>query len=307
VTLDRSLAEQVFRENERHLFDLAYRLLGSVADADDVVQEAFARVLEKPPPRTDEPLRPWLVRVAVNLARDVHRRRRRRGSYTGPWLPAPLEVATDESDAPDARYGRLESASVAFLRALELLPPKARAVLVLRDVFAYSVKETASALQVSEPDVKTTLHRARRALEGYDRARRPLSPAEQARTREALERFLLALQLEDVGAVEACLAESVRAESDGNGEHVAALNPVIGSSRVARFFVGLKRKTDTAPPRFDARILNGLPAFLFANDDLPPRYAARYVIRGEIDAAGKLTRVEIVLAARKLARLRFPS
>src|SRR5687767_5400493 len=110
----------VVHENERHLFDLAYRLTGSAADAEDVVQETFARAVERPPVDTARAWRPWLVRVAMNVGRDVLRRRRRT-RYPGTWLPSTLETddLADARESPDARYGRLESASVAFLRALE--------------------------------------------------------------------------------------------------------------------------------------------------------------------------------------------
>src|SRR5689334_19044116 len=112
--------EQVFRENRRFLWGLCYRMTGSAADADDILQETFVRLLQKPPADTDEPLRPWLVRVAVNLSRDALRRRRRQ-EYTGQWLPAPFETENNEDvfaaldlahggDAsdPSARYEMLE-------------------------------------------------------------------------------------------------------------------------------------------------------------------------------------------------------
>ena len=160
------------------LWGLCYRLTGSAADAEDLVQETFVRALSHPPARTDEPWRPWLVRVALNLGRDLLRRRRRR-RYVGPWLPSPIETedvppsfepAGDES--PAARYDLLESVSFAFLLALEALTPAQRAVLLLRDVFDYSVRETARALGFTEANVKTLHLRARRALAAYDRTRR---------------------------------------------------------------------------------------------------------------------------------------
>src|SRR5919112_922380 len=87
--------EQIFNDNRRFLWGLCYRMTGSAADADDVLQETFVRLLQRPPADTEEPLRPWLVRVAVNLSRDVLRRRRRQG-YTGQWLPAPFETENNE-------------------------------------------------------------------------------------------------------------------------------------------------------------------------------------------------------------------
>src|SRR5918912_770572 len=117
---------QLFEEHRRFLWGIGYRMTGSAADADDIVQETFVRAMERPPRRTDEPLRPWLVKVALNLSRDVLRRRRRR-DYTGPWLPSPVptdeeslpsyEPATPTEESPVARYEMLESISFAFLLA----------------------------------------------------------------------------------------------------------------------------------------------------------------------------------------------
>jgi len=172
--------EDIFRAHERFLWGLCYRMTGNAADADDLVQETFVRAWKQPPARTDEPWRPWLTRVAMNLSRDLLRRRRRR-HYEGPWLPSPIETGdeasppsyepVDEQGNPAARYDMLESVSFAFLLALEALTPAQRAVLLLRDVFDYSVREAADALGMSEPSVKTTHHRARRAMRDYDRDR----------------------------------------------------------------------------------------------------------------------------------------
>src|SRR6185295_2830674 len=152
--------QDVFQAHERFLWGLCYRLTGSAADADDLVQETFVRAIERPPARTDMPWRPWLVRVALNLGRDLLRRRRRAG-YVGPWLPAPIDTGDDASPpsfepeipgvgSTEGRYDLLESVTFAFLLALEALTPTQRAVLLLRDVFDYSVREVADALDLSE-------------------------------------------------------------------------------------------------------------------------------------------------------------
>jgi RNA polymerase sigma-70 factor (ECF subfamily) len=141
-------------------------MTGNAADADDAVQETFVRVIEKPPPKLDQPLRPWLIRVAINLCRDILRRRRR--NYIGPWLPSPIPTAASDDppsyeprqpddESPGARYELIESISFAFLLALEALTPMQRAVLLLRDVFDYSTAETAVAMDITEANVKTTL------------------------------------------------------------------------------------------------------------------------------------------------------
>jgi RNA polymerase sigma-70 factor (ECF subfamily) len=301
-----------FRQHERHLWGIAYRMTGSPSDADDVVQETFARALEHPPARLDAPMRPWLTRVAVNAARDALRRRKRR-RYVGPWLPAPVETeeldeTAGEPHAPyggcaEARYDLRESASYAFLVALEALSPQQRAVLVLRDVLDYSVREAAAALDLSESNVKTTHHRARQAMRTYDHFRRPPTPALCDETREALQRFLVALVSGDAAALEAFLAEGARAVSDGGGEYLAALRPILGRDRVVRFLVGLQRKA-----RWSGRValasLNGLPAVVADIDDVGGRWAPRLVLRCELDERGTIREVHIVVASAKLAAVR---
>lgn len=296
-----------FREHQRGLWGLAYRMTGSAADADDVVQETFARAVEHPPRRLDEPLRPWLVRIAVNVARDALRRRKRR-AYVGPWLPSPVETGDDpdtyaESAAPepgaDVRYDLRESASFAFLLALEALTPQQRAVLLLRDVLDYSVRETADALALSEGNVKTTHHRARHAMDVYDASRQPRAPALTATTRAALERFVGALMTGDAAAAEACLAGDVRLTSDG-GEFHAALRPVLGPDRVTRFFLGLQKKV---PPvgRFVVRELNGLPALVAEYDGQTRGWGPRFVLRCDVNTVGTIREVHIVVASAKLS------
>jgi RNA polymerase sigma-70 factor (ECF subfamily) len=303
----RAPVAEAFRDHERFLWGLAYRMTGTAADADDIVQETFIRAVERPPPRMDEPLRPWLVRVAVNAARDALRRRKRRG-YVGPWLPSPVEdlgegePGEERAAAVDARYELHESASFAFLLALEALTPQQRAVLLLRDVLDYSVRETAAALGLSEPNVKTTHHRARHAMDAYDRTRRPPTAGLHAETRAALERFLGALLMQDTAAAEACLAEGARLISDGGGEFRAALRPVLGRDRVARFFFGLQKKLG-ASVRFEVRDYNGLPAVVAAYDAPREGWGPRFVMRVDTDATGAIQEVHIVVATAKLTQV----
>jgi RNA polymerase sigma-70 factor (ECF subfamily) len=297
-----------FHEHERYLWGLCYRLTGSAAEADDLVQDTFVRAMERPPARTDEPLRPWLVRVALNLGRDALRRRRRR-AYDGPWLPSPVpdedavpSVEIPEGGGTEARYDLLESVSFAFLLALEALTPQQRAVLILRDVFDYSVKETAEALGLSEPATKTTHHRARRALAPYEATRCPPTPALAAEARASLHRFLAALTGNDVAAAEALLTADARSLSDGAGEFLAARKPIVGRAKVALAYVKLARHT---PPgaRTEIRTLNGLPA-LVAEVPAGERIAPRFVMTCTIDASGRITAVYSVLATAKLTRVR---
>lgn len=295
-----SIVAEAFRQHERLLWGLAYRMTGSAADADDVVQDTFERAAAHPPPRLDEPLRPWLVRVAMNVARDSLRRRKQRG-YVGPWLPSPVdgEPEAPAESASDARYELHESASYAFLLALEALTPPQRAVLLLRDVLDYSVRETSEALGLSPVNVKVIHHRARRAMADYDRTRRRPGGELEADTRAALERFLAAILTQDAAAAEACLTEGVRLLSDGGGEFHAALRPIVGRERLSRFFAGLLRKLG-AMGRFEVRSLNGLPAIVAEYDTPREGWGPRFVMRCDVDSSGAIREVHIVVATSKL-------
>jgi RNA polymerase sigma-70 factor (ECF subfamily) len=299
-------ARELAAEHGRYLWGLCYRLTGSAADADDLVQETWLRAIERPPVRASDPLRPWLVRVALNLGRDLLRARKRRG-YVGPWLPSPIEVDDEpelaaELRGAEGRYELVESVSFAFLLALEALTPNQRAVLLLCDVFDYSVREAAEALGISESNVKVTHHRARRALEAYDRGRLRHTPELVARTGEALRRFLEATATNDGRALEATLAAEARQLSDGGGEFFAARIPVIGRAKVAQLFLGLQRH---GPPitRFELRIINGLPA-LVAERPAAPNVAPRFIVQCEIGPDGLVREVYTVLATPKLTAIR---
>jgi RNA polymerase sigma-70 factor (ECF subfamily) len=302
---------QVLETDRRLLWGLCYRMTGNAADADDLVQETFVRAIEKPPKRTDEPLRPWLVRVAINLSRDLLRRRRRQG-YVGPWLPSP--VPTDEEspasyeppaptdDSPAARYDLKESISFAFLLALEALTPSQRAVLLLRDVMDYSTSDTAEALDMTEANVKVVLLRARRKMKDYDMGGAAISPARQEATRHALEQFLLYLSTRDAAGLERLLAEDVISLSDGGGEVRAARQPVRGRDKVLRLILGLAAKT-TGEPRFAVRMLNSLPTILVEGLRSITTTATRYTIHFEVDDEGRIRGLHAVLAPSKLSAI----
>ncbi|MEW5855383.1 MAG: sigma-70 family RNA polymerase sigma factor [Myxococcota bacterium] len=298
-----------FEQHRRHLWGICYRMLGTTADADDVLQQTFLRALERPPPRLEDPLRPWLVKVAINLARDRLRQRKRR-RYEGPWLPAPVEGDLEDTAEPadaqplaDARYDLRESATLGFLVAVEALSPRQRAVLILQDVLDYTVKETATALEMTESNVKVTLHRARKAMQGYDRQRVLPTPGHRERVGAALERFLMCLAAGDVAQAQAMLAHDVRAYSDGGGEVFAARKVVVGAGPVVRFLATLARKYGT-DVRAELRTLNGLPAVVMALNPVVPRFPLRSVLQLDVDDEGRITRIYNVVAPSKLRRIR---
>jgi RNA polymerase sigma-70 factor (ECF subfamily) len=285
-------------------------MTGNAADADDLVQETFVRAMKSPPARTDEPWRPWLVRVAINLSRDLLRQRRRQ-SYEGEWLPSPIETEPPAFDPPDeagnpaTRYDLLESVSYAFLLALEALTPTQRAVLLLRDVFDYSVIETAQALALSQANVKTTLHRARKAMQDYDRARRPLTQPLQEQVQQAMQKFLHCLLNHDVAGAEALLAANVRHTSDGGGEFHAARVPVVGRDKVLLFNSRLFQiaAANGYEVISEWRVLNGLPALVFEIPNIPAGFAARTVLLCQLDDDGRIAQLHSLLASRKLTAI----
>jgi RNA polymerase sigma-70 factor (ECF subfamily) len=285
---------------------LCYRMTGSLADAEDLVQDTFVRVVERPPPSGE--LRPWVTRVAVNLARDAYRRRKR-VSYTGVWLPAPVDdesVVAYEPAETVARYDLAESASLAFLVALEALSPRQRAVLLLCDVLDYSVAEAAKALEMTEGNVKVVHHRARKRMEGYDAAHAGFERGAAAeRTGSALARFASAMATRDVAALEALFSEDAVMLSDGGGVFRSALKPLAGASKIVKFLLGVSRFHEGAA--FAVTTLNGLPAVVGVSPDAPADVAPRHVTVLDVDAEGRIRRFISVLAPAKLGHVAFPS
>jgi RNA polymerase sigma-70 factor (ECF subfamily) len=300
----------LFRAQRGSLWGLAYRLTGSAEDAEDVVQEAFARLLADPPEVPAEQLGRWLSRVATNLGIDALRRRKRR-AYPGPWLPSPVE--TPDADAPERRasegldpeqrYGLAESAGYAFLVALEALSPRQRAALLLRDVLGHSAREAAELLGTSEGSLRVLHLRARRALAPYDAERSVPTPELRARHRNALERFLGCLEAQDARGLEALLAESVETVTDAAGEYTALAAPLVGRARVARLYLAAARERRAGGTRNEIRLVNGLPAALVTVLAPVRRQAPRSLLRCELDADGHIRLVQAVLAPAKLASL----
>ncbi len=290
-----------FKANERFLRALLYRMTGSASDADDLLQQTFERALTASP-SDERPMRPWLVRVATNLAKDSLRARRARG-YPGAWLPEPVPSDDDavlgiEPQATAGRYELLESVSFAFLLALEALSPNQRAVLLLREVLAYDVAETADALGLSAANVKVIHHRARTAMAEYDKSRAPVgSDAAHAVLRE----FLGALATGDAATLERLMRIDVRLVNDGGGEVFAGRRPVNGRTKALLFLrkvVALR-----GPPRsVEIRSLNGTPALVATlGEGRRPKDPRRVVALLRLDADGLIAEGYWVVAPRKLA------
>ena len=256
---------EAFDRHRRLLFSVAYQMLGSVADAEDVVQDAWLRwsaadrsdVLDE---------RAYLVRIASRLALDrMDSARARRESYVGPWLPEPLltgsspVAAAPQEAQPDEAAELGEQVSLALLVVLETLSPAERAVFVLREVFGMSVAEVAAALNRSEAAVRQMAHRAREHVQ----ARQPRFDADRQAQREVTERFFAAVGGGDMEALLAALAPDVVLISDGGGKASAARRPIAGAEKVARFLIGIAEKGGDIPGlRIEVAEVNGLPAIV---------------------------------------------
>lgn len=229
------MADQ-FMEHRPLLFSIAYRMLGTVSDAEDVVQEAYLRWATVDASRVTSP-KAYLASIVTRACLDHLRSARfRREQYVGPWLPEPVLVEDDVAIQAE----NVDSLSTAFLVVLETLSPLERAAFLLHEVFAYPYPELAQMLDRSEGSCRQLVHRARRHVA----ARRPRFPASRGRQRELTERFVAACSSGDLSALMGVLTEDAVLLSDGGGNVRAAMRPIKGADRVARFLLGV---IDKAP------------------------------------------------------------
>ncbi len=307
-----SSVEFLYQEHRRAIWGLCYRMTGSVQDAEEITQDTFVRALERPPTRTEEPWRPWLMKVALNASRD-HLRRRRRRAYPGHWLPEPVVLedsgawrerlgVSATSEDPSARYSLLESASFAFLVALEVLTPQQRAVLLMRDVFDRSGREVAQWLSMTEGNVKVTLHRARKRLASTHQDRVSWDHAHEGRTMEALQALVQKLMMQDYDGLYELLREDVRLEPDAGGVYAFARRPILGSRRVVAFLRGLLRVSDR-PFDVAMKTCNGLPCLVLRWPEPLPRLAPLILFWLDIDAEGNIVALYNLGAPGKLSAL----
>ena len=273
---------------ERHrslLFSIAYRMLGSVAEAEDVVQEAYLRWREVPEGEVRSS-KSYLSAVVTRLSID-RLRSARREEYIGPWLPEPL--ISDRAEELAAHYELDESLSMAFLVLLESLNPVERAVFLLREVFDYDYEEISSIVRKSEANCRQIARRARQSVA----ARRPRFERSLEKEKMLTERFVEACMSGDMEGLLELLSEDVTLWSDGGGKVAAAPYPIHGPEKVARFLVGVLR---TVPPGFFAHParVNGGPGAIGYVDDHPTGVVALDV------AEGRIRRVRIVVNPDKL-------
>jgi RNA polymerase sigma-70 factor, ECF subfamily len=247
--------DELFERERARLIRHAYRMLGTVTDAEDVVQDAFVRWHRADRSNVRDP-HAYLRASVTNLTLDLLRERKRvRESYIGPWLPEPVIV--DESAVPEHVVTVAEDISFAFLLALERLSPLERAAFLLHDALDVPFAEIAVTLERSEESVRRLASRARRAIQS-DTPRRIAPSAHAQELRAQLTAAVLAA---DVGRITALLADDVRLLSDGGGKKIAAINPIEGADRVGRFIGGIaKHATEITQVR--PATINGLPGML---------------------------------------------
>ncbi|MFC8799952.1 RNA polymerase sigma-70 factor [Promicromonospora sp. NPDC057138] len=283
--------QQVFHDHRRLLFAVAYRFLGTAADAEDVVQDTWIKWSAADRSQVADP-KAYLARIVSNLALErLRSARHKRETYVGPWLPEPILTGGDAADAAvDA-----ESVSMAMLVVLETLSPLERAVFVLKEVFDFSYAEIGEAVDRSETAVRQAAHRAREHV----RARRPRFAADRPRQRAATERFFAAATGGDVNALMDLLSPDVTLWTDGGGKVRQALRPVVGAGTVAAWFAAIGTVTyqGVEPADMNAELveLNGAPGMLF-------RGAGRVIatVTFDFDADGRIVTIHNVANPDKL-------
>ncbi|GAA2095027.1 RNA polymerase sigma-70 factor [Actinomadura alba] len=282
---------EVFEDHRNLLFAVAYRMLGTVADAEDVVQDAWLNWTSADRSHVAEP-KGYLVRIATNLALDRLRSARvQRESYVGPWLPEPLLTAPDVAEDVELA----ESVSMAMLVVLETLSPLERAVFVLREVFGFPHGEIAQALGRSESSVRQLGHRAREHVQ----ARRPRFETGAAERRQATDRFFAAALGGDLNELMEVLAPDVTLWTDGGGKVRAALRTMTGAERVARWLAAVaERPYDGVAPediRLELAEINGVPGVLIKG---PHRLLGTVTV--DVDSDGRAQTIHLVANPDKL-------
>ena len=286
---------EVFEAHRDLMFAVAYRMLGSIADAEDAVQDAWLRWSAEPRSDVINP-RAYLSRVITNTALNrLRSARARREAYIGPWLPEPL--LTEAGPDAAARAELAESVSMAMLVVLESLAPEERAVFVLREVFGFSHAEIGDALGRSSASVRQLAHRAREHVQ----ARRPRFDVDWNQQREVTERFLAAAAGGDLGGLMTVLAPDVTLLTDGGGKARAPLRPITGADKVARWVAGVSGRpwmgVEISDMSLTAAEINGSPGTLIIAGGRPIAALTLAV------ADGRVTAIQLLANPDKLAAI----
>lgn len=283
----------VFGIERPRLLGLAYRMLGSLADAEDVVQDAWLRWASTDRQVVENPAA-WLTTTTTRLALDrIRTLARRREDYVGPWLPEPVTLAaTDPSSDPSEALELAQSMTLGFLVVLDTLSATERAVFLLADVFGEPFSAIAAAVGKTEDNCRQIAHRARRKVRS---ARAPdTAPASSA----LLAELLIATASGDIDTLLSLLDTDVVLLSDGGTERRAARRPVVGAPKVARFMVNLARKVGSAS--FDPATVNGEEVVIVHLDD------GDMVVCGDVHD-GRVVAIQVQRNPTKLTHLGQPT
>ena len=262
--LEAPMGDSELEALRRHGFGVAYRMLGSVSEAEDVTQEALLRLTRQDGP-IDEPAA-WITTVVTRLSINVLRSARaRRESYVGPWLPEPL--VEEPAPGPAARAELADSLSLALLVLMERLTPLERAAYLLREVFGYEYAEIGDIIERTEVNSRQLVTRARKHLE----ANRPRFDADEAARDALLERFLAAAEDGDLEALEELLAKDAVLYADSGGKARAPQVPLFGATLIARFMAAVGRIRPPSGELESRRVrVNGQPGRLVRGPAEPP-------------------------------------
>jgi len=283
-----------FETYRSYLFSIAYRMLGSAMDAEDMVQETYLRY-QTTPPETITSHKAFLTTIISRLCVDqLHLAHRKREQYLGPWLPEPLITAEAlEAVSLEERVDKDESVSLAFLLLLEQLQPIERAVFLLREVFEYDYPEIATFLGKSEVACRQWFSRAKKHLADH----RPRFPPSPQTHQQLLTSFFQAVQAGEMTTLMNVLAEDVTLWADGGGNvKGAATRPIRGRTAVARFSLGTRRLLPE-DYRVELAEVNGQPALIVRAND-----RAFFVLTIEVEAQ-QIQTIRVVANPEKLARV----
>jgi RNA polymerase sigma-70 factor (ECF subfamily) len=234
---DPRIMSTVFEEYRSLLFSIAYRMLGVIADAEDMVQETFLRWQSQDPATIEAP-KAWLIATLTRLSIDQLRSaRRQREEYVGVWLPEPLVTAHDEK-SPDHQAALADSLGLAFMHLLEELSPLERAVFLLREAFDYDYAEIARIVDKSEPNCRQLFSRAKQHLGQREWREEPAG----ARAERVVQQFLEACATGDMQSFLAVLTDDAVLYSDGGGKVRSALKPIYSAAFIGRFFIGIRHR-----------------------------------------------------------------
>lgn len=273
-------AAAIFERERPRLFAIAYRMLGSVHEAEDALQEAYLR-WHQARHDTVEQHAAYLVSLVTRLCIDLLRSAQaRRVTYVGPWLPEPLmEPSTATETNPTQMVELAEDLSIAFLLMLERLDPVERAVFLLHDVFDFGYREIAEVVGKSEANCRQIDHRARTRL-GRENRRKIADPAEHDRL---LGTFLAAIQRGAIDELVGLLSSDAVLYSDGGGKVAAARVPIAGPEKISRTLVSFS-KTVHAGVRFEAATVNGRTGVLMYRGEVLQNVLALSIVDGRIEA-----------------------